>query len=76
MPNVPDASSVTRFRRVNSTSLTDPTIKSAVFQAPLKNVINPVLRASDVGQDITPTRSVLSIPAWKSPQFNGRFFLK
>jgi hypothetical protein len=76
MPNVPDASSVTRFRRVNSTSLTDPTIKSAVFQAPLKNVINPVLRASDVGQDISPTRRVLSIPPWRSPQFNGRFFLK
>jgi hypothetical protein len=76
MPNVPDASSATRFRRVNSTSLTDPTIKSAVFQAPLKNVINPVVRASDVGEDITPTKSVLSIPPWKSPQFSGRFFLK
>ena len=73
MPNVPDASSVTRFRRVNSTTLTDPTIKSAVFQAPLKNIINPVLRASDV---VTPAQSVLSIPPWRSPQFKGRFFLK
>jgi hypothetical protein len=76
MPSVPDASSVTRFRRVNATTLVDPTKKSPVFLAPLKNVIPSVLRASDVGQDITPTRSVLGVPQWKSPQFNGRFFLK
>jgi len=76
MPSVPDASSVTRFRRVAATNTTDPTIKSAVFVAPLKNVITPVVRASDVGQDISPTQSVLGIPPWKSPQFNGRFFVK
>jgi hypothetical protein len=71
MPRVPDASSVTRFRRVQANNLADPTIKSAVFDAPLKNVITPVVRASDVA-----TKSVLAIPQWKSPQFNGRFFVK
>jgi hypothetical protein len=76
MPNVPDASSVTHFRRVNATVNADPVKKSAVFLAPLKNVIPPVLRASDVGQTTTPTRTVLAIPRWTSPQFNGRFFLK
>lgn len=76
MPYVPDASSAIRFRRIQATNLTDPTIKSAVFSAPLKNVITPVVRASDVGQTITPTKTVLAIPQWKSPQFNGRFFVK
>ena len=76
MPSVPDASSVTRFRRVNATVNTDPVKKSAVFLAPLKNVIPPMTRTSDVGEDISPVNSLLRAPIWKSPQFNGRFFLK
>ena len=76
MPYVPDASSAIRFRRIAATNTTDPEKKSAVFVAPLKSVIAPVVRASDVGQDISPTQSVLGIPPWKSPQFNGRFFVK
>lgn len=76
MPYVPDASSAIRFRRINATVNTDPVKKSRTFNAPLKTVITPVLRASDVGQDISPTRSVLAVPQWKSPQFNGRFFVK
>ena len=77
MPKVPDASSVIQFRRVNATILNDPVKKSRTFVAPIKDGYqNAILRASDVGQDITPTQSVLSIPPWKSPQFNGRFFVK
>jgi hypothetical protein len=76
MPYVPDASSAIRLRRIAATNTTDPEKKSAVFVAPLKTVISPVIRASDVGSGITPTQTVLAIPPWKSPQFNGRFFVK
>ena len=77
MPSVPDASMVTRFRRVNATTNTDPEKKSRTFFAPIKNsYLIATLRASDVGVTITPTLSVLALPTWKSPQFNGRFFVK
>lgn len=77
MPRVPDASMATTFARVAATFTPDPTIKSRTFVAPVKqgNLIS-IVRASDVGQDITPTKSVLAIPRWISPQFKGRFFLK
>jgi hypothetical protein len=73
MPYVPDASSVIRSRRVAATVVADPTIKSRTFVAPLKNVITPVLRASDVGLK---RDTVLAIPRWTSPDFKGRIFLK
>jgi hypothetical protein len=77
MPRVPDASSVTTFFRVNATTTTDPVKKARTFVAPIKQgYLISTLRATDVGQDITPTLTVLSVPTWKSPQFNGRFFLK
>lgn len=73
MPYVPDASSVIRMRRIAATVTTDPTVKSRTFVAPSKNVITPVLRASDVGLK---RESLLAIPRWTSPDFKGRIFLK
>lgn len=76
MPRVPDASSVTTFRRVNSTVLADPAKKSASFVAPTKQgYLIATLRATQEGQGVVASQSVLSLPAWKSPQFNGRFFV-
>lgn len=77
MPYTPDASSVTRFRRAEATIVADPSKKSRTFVAVIKNSYqSAILRASDVGQEMRPSQSVLSIPPWKSPQFNGRFFVK
>lgn len=73
MPYVPDASSVIRSRRVAATIVADPTIKSRTFVAPLKHVIGPIVRASDVGLK---RDSVLATPMWTSPDFKGRIFLK
>jgi hypothetical protein len=77
MPRTPDASSVTTYRRVNATVTPDPTKKSASFLAPLKQgVLIATTRSTQEGQSVSPGQSVLSIPSWKSPQFNGRFFVK
>ena len=77
MPRIPDASSVTTFRRVNATVPTAPTIKSATFAAPIKQgYLSSVLLASQEGQSMRPRQSVLAIPPWRSPQFNGRIFVK
>ena len=77
MPYIPDASSVTRFRRAEATIVADPVKKSRTFVAVTKHGYQgAILRASDVGQEIVFRQSVLSFPLWKSPQFNGRFFVK
>jgi len=77
MPKVPDASMVTTFTRVQATIPTDPVNKSRTFVAVTKNSYQgAILRASDVGQEMYSAQSVLRIPLWKSPQFNGRFFVK
>ncbi len=77
MPRTPDASFVTRFVRVNATVPTDPVKKSRTFEAPLKQgYLSAVLRSTDEGRNIVFSQSVLSIPPWRSPQFNGRFFVK
>lgn len=77
MPYVPDASSVTRFHRAEATIVADPEKKSRTFVAVTKQGYqSSILRASDVGQDIVFSQSVLGIPSWRSPQFNGRFFVK
>ena len=77
MPYIPDASSVTRFRRAEATIVADPTKKSATFLAVTKDGYQAaILRASDVGQEIAFRQSVLAIPGWRSPQFSGRFFVK
>ena len=76
MPRTPDASSVTTFRRVNATVTTDPVKKSASFSAPLKQgLLIATTRSTQEAQSISRGQSVLGIPAWKSPQFKGRFFV-
>lgn len=77
MPRTPDASAVTTFRRVNATVNTDPTKKTASFTAPIKDgYLIATTRSTQEAQSISWSRSVLGIPPWKSPQFNGRFFVK
>ena len=77
MPYIPDASSVTTFTRAHATIPADPVKKSRTFLAVTKDGFqNAQLRASSVGQEMYFGQSVLAIPPWKSPQFNGRFFVK
>jgi hypothetical protein len=77
MPYTPDASSVTQLRRAHATIPADPEKKSRTFLAVTKGGYQIAqLRASDVGQEMYFSQSVLRIPEWKSPQFNGRFFVK
>jgi hypothetical protein len=76
MPRTPDASTVTTFRRVNATIPEDPTVKSRAFVAPLKDGYQiAVLRSTQEVKSIVNSQSVLAIPEWKSPRFNGRFFV-
>jgi hypothetical protein len=77
MPRVPDASTVTTFARVNATVPTAPEKKSASFDAPLKQgYLIATTRSTQEAQSISRSQSVLALPEWKSPQFNGRFFVK
>ena len=67
---------VTTFVRVNATVPTDPVKKSRTFVAPLKQgFLSATLRSTQEGQSIVQSQSVLAIPSWKSPRFNGRFFV-
>ena len=56
MPRVPDASSVTRYHRVNAAPLRD-------------GVRSAILRSSQVGQTISPSTSTLAAPIWRGRQF-------
>ena len=77
MPYIPDASSVTRLQRAHATIPADPVKKSRTFEAVTTGGYqSALLRASDVGQESFFSQYVLRIPEWKSPQFNGRFFVK
>lgn len=68
---------VTTYRRVNATVPNAPEKKSRTFEAPLKQgVLSATTRSTQEAQSISRSQSVLSLPAWKSPQFNGRFFVK
>ncbi len=68
---------MTRFRRAEATIVADPVKKSRTFVAVTKSSYQAaILRASDVGSEMYFAQSVLQIPSWKSPQFNGRFFVK
>lgn len=74
MPKVSDASMMTEFKRVGATVNADPEKKSRTFVAPTKQgYLASTLKASEVQRNL-PT-SVLEIARWKTPQFNGRFFL-
>lgn len=67
---------VTTFVRVNATVPTDPEKKSRTFDAPLKQgYLTATLRTTQEGQSIVYSQSLLALPPWKSPQFNGRFFV-
>ena len=77
MPHTPDASMVTTFRRVNATVPDAPTKKSASFDAPIKaGYLIATTRSTQEAQSIAFSRSVLEPSIYKSPQFNGRFFVK
>ena len=74
MPRVSDASSFTEVRRVSATVNADPEKKSRTFVAPIKQgYLISTIRASEVRR--YGDNTVLAIPAWKSPRFNGRFFV-
>jgi hypothetical protein len=63
--------------RAHATIPADPVKKSRTFLAVTKNSYQSAqLRASSAGQEMYFAQSVLAIPPWKSPQFNGRFFVK
>lgn len=65
---------MTTFHRVEATITADPVKQSRTFVAPTKGgYLSSIVRASDVS---TVPTSVLSLPTYKSPQFNGRFFVK
>lgn len=75
MPRVSDASQMTEFRRVRATVNTDPVKKAATFVAPTKQgYLASTLLASEVRRYAPNT--VLAVAAWKTPQFNGRFFIR
>ncbi len=75
MPKVPDASMVTTYARVRATVNPDPVKKSRTFVPAMEGGYqNSIVRASETQRYAQGT--VLQVPAWKSPQFNGRFFLK
>ena len=61
MPKVPDASSVTRLRSLQSSVVADPVKRSASY-VPNQPALLYSLRASDVGKGVFPGRSVLSTP--------------
>ena len=74
MPKVPDASMATSVARVRATVNDDPEKKSRTFVAPVKQgYLNSTLKAAETQRYVS--GSVLAVPVWKRPQFNGRFFL-
>lgn len=76
MPRTPDASTVTTFRRVNATVTADPVKKSRTFVAPIKQgFLSSELRATQEGQSMIRSQSVLGQPVWVSLAFKGRIFL-
>jgi hypothetical protein len=67
---------VTAFRRINATVPAAPTKKSASFDAPpALSQLSTTTRATQEAQSISRSQSVLGVPEWKSPRFNGRFFV-
>jgi hypothetical protein len=74
MPSVPDASMVTTYTRVRANINPDPEKKSRTFIPDVSNgYLSTIVRASETQRYAQ--QNVLRVPAWKSPQFNGRFFL-
>jgi hypothetical protein len=61
MPRVPDASSVTRARAIQSSAVADPTKRSASY-IPAQPSLLFSLRSSDVGRGMFPGQTYLSSP--------------
>lgn len=73
MPRVPDASSVTRLRAIQSSAVADPTKRSASY-IPAAPTLLYSLRASDAGRGMFPAQSCLSNPVacgWVNPRHRG-----
>jgi hypothetical protein len=65
---------VTTYSRVRATVNVDPVIKSRTFVPAMEGGYqNSIIRASETQRYATQT--VLAVASWKTPQFNGRFFL-
>ena len=69
MPRVPDASSVTRLRALQSTI--DPTKKSASYVPSQSGLVSSLLRVSAQGQGLFPGRSLL-VTSVVTPYVNSR----
>lgn len=73
MPRTPDASSVTRLRAIQSSTVADPTKRSASY-IPGTPALLYSLRASDAGRGMFPGQTVLSNPVargWVNPRHQG-----
>lgn len=73
MPYIPDASSVTRLRAIQSSSVSDPTKRSASYIPSTPSLLYS-LRASDAGRGMFPAQSYLSNPVacgWVNPRHQG-----
>lgn len=73
MPRVPDASSVTRLRAIQSSSVVDPVKRSASY-TPATPTLLYSLRTSDAGRGMFPAQSYLSNPVacgWVNPRHRG-----
>ena len=73
MPNVPDASSVTRLRAIQSSTVADPVKKSASYSPGNPSLLYS-LRASDVGRGVFPGQSYLStsvVRRYVNPRHRG-----
>jgi hypothetical protein len=76
MPKTADASLVTRARRINTSIVSTPTVKSRSFVPSAQvGLLSAVLRTSEEGRHITPTQSFLGVPIWKGPQRTQTRFL-
>ena len=73
MPYIPDASSVTRLRVIQSSAVTDPTKRSTSYIPSTPSLLYS-LRASDAGRGMFPAQSYLSNPVacgWVNPRHQG-----
>lgn len=73
MPYIPDASSVTRLRAIQSSVVADPTKRSASYIPSTPSLLYS-LRASDAGRGMFPAQSYLSNPiacGYVNPRHQG-----
>jgi hypothetical protein len=73
MPRVPDASSVTRLRAIQSSAVADPTKRSASY-VPAQPGLLSSLRSTDAGRGMFPGQTALSNPVacgYVNPRHRG-----